>query len=72
MDTVAHLPAEQRAELFRETGARLALAPALVEKDFWVCWALGHLFDIRCASASTTPMQWSSHIHRPGCGPSST
>ncbi len=46
MDEVARLPSEQRAELFRETGARQNLAPALIEKDFWVCWTLGELFDI--------------------------
>lgn len=46
MDEVANLSPEQRAELFRETGARLNLAPALIEKDFWVCWTLGQLFDI--------------------------
>lgn len=46
MNTVANTSARERAELFRETGARMGLSAALVEKDFWVCWTLGHLFDI--------------------------
>jgi hypothetical protein len=46
MDTVANLPAADRAELFRETGERMELSGALVEKDFWVCWTLGQLFEM--------------------------
>lgn len=45
MDTVARLPASERGELFRETSARKGIAaPGIVEKDFWVCWTLRHLF----------------------------
>jgi hypothetical protein len=33
-----------RAELFSETAARLGVADAIVEKDFWVCWVLKQLF----------------------------
>lgn len=44
MDTVARMPAADRVELFRNTGAQMDLEGALVEKDFWVCWTLGHLF----------------------------
>jgi len=46
MDTVARMSAADRAELFRSTAAQIDLEGALVEKDFWVCWTLGHLFDI--------------------------
>ncbi len=46
MDTVAKMSAVERADLFRGTGAETGLAAALVEKDFWVCWTLGHLFDM--------------------------
>ena len=46
MDTVARMSAADRAELFQNTGAQMDLDGALVEKDFWVCWMLGHLFDI--------------------------
>jgi len=44
MDKVAALPATQRAELFSETAARKGMTPAIVEKDFWVCWSLSKLF----------------------------
>lgn len=44
MDTVARLPASERAELFRESAARKGIAASIVlEKDFWVCWTLKHL-----------------------------
>jgi hypothetical protein len=33
-----------RAELFAETAARMGVADAIVEKDFWVCWTLKQLF----------------------------
>ncbi len=58
MDAVVNMPASERAELFRETGARMGLPGALVEKDFWVCWILGHLFDmeqVRDMLISTLP-----------------
>ena len=44
MDKVANLSADQRRDLFRETAAKRAMNPAIVEKDFWVCWVLKHLF----------------------------
>lgn len=44
MESVALLPSAQRAELFAETAARRGMTPAIVEKDFWVCWTLGRLF----------------------------
>ena len=44
MESVALLSAAQRAELFKETAARKGMTPAIVEKDFWVCWTLGRLF----------------------------
>src|ERR1039457_506235 len=44
MDKVAGLPAAQRNELFSETAARRGMTPAIVEKDFWVTWALDKLF----------------------------
>ncbi len=46
MDGVAQNSAEFRADLFRETGSRIGLPAALVEKDFWVCWTLKQLFSI--------------------------
>jgi hypothetical protein len=44
MESVARLSSAERRELFAETAARKAMTPAIVEKDFWVCWALGRLF----------------------------
>lgn len=44
MDRVANLPASQRRELFQATATKRGLNPAIVEKDFWVCWVLKQLF----------------------------
>jgi hypothetical protein len=44
METVALLSSAERRELFTETAARKGMTPAIVEKDFWVCWTLGRLF----------------------------
>lgn len=46
MDRVATMPANERAELIRLAADRLGndMTPAVVEKDFWVCWVLNRLF----------------------------
>ncbi len=44
MDRVAALPARDRSDLFRETAAQMGFHPAIVAKDFWVCWTLKQLF----------------------------
>lgn len=44
MESVARLSSAERRDLFSETAARKGMAPAIVEKDFWVCWTLGRLF----------------------------
>ncbi|MDX2201027.1 MAG: nucleotidyl transferase AbiEii/AbiGii toxin family protein [Phycisphaerae bacterium] len=44
MDKVARLPAPQRNELFATAAANRGLNPAIVEKDFWVCWMLRSMF----------------------------
>jgi hypothetical protein len=44
MDKVARLPEADRRDLFEASAARRGLHPAVMEKDFWVCWALGRLF----------------------------
>jgi len=44
MDKVARLNGQQRAELFQETAAVKGMTPAVVEKDFWVSWILGRLY----------------------------
>ncbi|MFA6291296.1 MAG: nucleotidyl transferase AbiEii/AbiGii toxin family protein [Victivallales bacterium] len=45
MDKIARLPAGERSELFKSTALRKGMAEAAVEKDFWVCWVLGRLFE---------------------------
>ncbi len=44
MESVARLSSAERRELFAETAALKGMTPAIVEKDFWVCWTLGKLF----------------------------
>lgn len=44
MNEVATIEPSARAELFSETAARMGVADAIVEKDFWVCRALKQLF----------------------------
>lgn len=44
MESVASWPKLELQELFEQTGANRAMAPAIAEKDFWVCWTLGRLF----------------------------
>jgi hypothetical protein len=44
---VAILPPSERAALFGETAARMGVATRIVEKDFWVCFTLLHLFGLR-------------------------
>jgi len=44
MDNVARFSTEKRRELFEQTAASNGMHPAMVEKDFWVCWTLSKLF----------------------------
>lgn len=44
MESVARLSSDERRQLFAETAAQMRMTPAIVEKDFWVCWTLGRLF----------------------------
>jgi len=44
MSQVARLSAEERQEIFTETGVRLGIHPFHIEKDYWVCWTLARLF----------------------------
>jgi hypothetical protein len=46
LNTVARMPAAERAQAFRETAERRNLQDAVVEKDFWVCWVLKQLFSM--------------------------
>ena len=45
MDRIARMASADRADLMRlVSDKRKALSPAVVEKDFWVCWTLNRLF----------------------------
>ena len=44
MKETALLPEKDRDFLFKNTAARRSLTPAIIEKDFWVCWTLDYLF----------------------------
>jgi predicted nucleotidyltransferase component of viral defense system len=44
MDKIAAGSSSDRRDLFRESASRLGMNPAIVEKDFWVCWILKHMF----------------------------
>ncbi len=44
MDKVAQLSSKERAELFSETAIKKGVSPAIIEKDFWVCWVLQKIF----------------------------
>ena len=48
MDRIAQAPPAERAELFRRSAAALRpeRSPAIVEKDFWVCWTLRRIYDV--------------------------
>jgi hypothetical protein len=45
MDSFANLSASERSEVLEEAASRQGLHPAIMEKDFWVCWILMKLFD---------------------------
>lgn len=47
MIKIAALPKEEREELFLNTAQKVGMPPAIVEKDFWVCYMLDYLFN-RC------------------------
>lgn len=40
------LPEQERKEILQTLGSKRGQSPAVLEKDVWVCWALGTLFTI--------------------------
>jgi hypothetical protein len=48
MDAIAQVTPEERALLFRRAEGVLpgGIKPAIVEKDFWVCWTLRRVFEV--------------------------
>jgi len=45
MDKVAALTAAERSDLFQGAADQTGLPPAVVEKDFWVCWTLKRIYE---------------------------
>jgi hypothetical protein len=46
MDNVATLPADDRSDLFRAAAEQRGVTVQIIEKDFWVCWVLRHLYTL--------------------------
>jgi predicted nucleotidyltransferase component of viral defense system len=46
MDNIACWKASERADLFNASAAERGIIAAIIEKDFWVCWTLRHLFTL--------------------------
>ena len=44
MKDIARLPEKDRSELFQATAVKRGLPSYVIEKDFWVCFMLDHLF----------------------------
>ena len=51
MIRIASLSKGEREELFLNTAQKIGMPPAIVEKDFWVCYMLDYLFH-RCEGTS--------------------
>lgn len=46
MPRFANRSSTDRAALIEEASARLDVIPVIVEKDYWVCWTLGRIFNL--------------------------
>ena len=48
MDRIAQATSTECVNLFRQTAAKLRpeRSPAIIEKDFWVCWSLHRIYDV--------------------------
>ena len=44
MKKIALLPNKEREELFKATALKIGIRPEAIEKDFWVCYLIDHLF----------------------------
>ncbi len=49
--TFLELPADERHLYIEQAAVRRNASPVLLEKDFWVCWLLGMLFESQFASS---------------------
>jgi hypothetical protein len=50
MTPFSNLPPIERALVINEAAGRLGLVPLIVEKDFWVCWTLGRIFELEAVA----------------------
>lgn len=44
MENIVKLSADERKDIFQEAAYRKGIPPAIMEKDFWVCWVLRKIF----------------------------
>ena len=49
----ARLPKGERDDAVTVVALGMDTHPAIVEKDFWVCWMLRYLFDESCFRATS-------------------
>ena len=47
MKKITSLSRKEREEYFTEAAARKGVQPIIIEKDFWVCWTLKRLYEIK-------------------------
>ena len=45
------LPADERRLYIEQAAVRRNVSPVVLEKDFWVCWLLGDLFESEFAGS---------------------
>ena len=45
------LPADERRLYIEQAAVRRNISPVVLEKDFWVCWLLGVLFESEFAGS---------------------
>ncbi len=48
--TFLQLPAEEQRLYIEQAATRRNVSPVIMEKDFWVCWLLGILFESEFAA----------------------
>ena len=59
MRDVARMTRSELEELFMLMADKMKLSPAIIEKDFWVCWMLDYLFG---RSPWTRQLAFKGHI----------
>jgi predicted nucleotidyltransferase component of viral defense system len=69
MDNFAKLAADERRAYLEEAASRRNSTNTAIEKDFWVCWTLRHLFSLQgvpqmCFKGGTSPSKVFRLIHR--------